>query len=227
MNGGTSGRGRAAAAMSALVLAGCAPTFPSFAGGRTTPPGRSDLALGTAIRVPIGDLADDPTLAPLAPGGVAPGAFARHGLGRDVDLGLEVSGPTARAHLRGQLRSGMVRVVVGIAPHVGLGHPDGDLLRVGGTIPIVLAIDVLSLYEVWIGVRLGVEHLTGAAAGDAISMTGIRTGGVVGLAAGFRRLHVLAELGIDHELWTGEVSDVPVERNGLVLTPAFAVRLRM
>ena len=233
MISGTTRAGRAAVGAWALALIACAPTFPSFAGGRTTPRGRTDLALGAAIRVPVGDLADEPTLVPVASGGVAPGASVRHGVARDIDLGLEVSGAAARAHLRLALGAGLVHLVTGLAPHVGLGHEGGELFRVGGTIPILLAVNVLSIYEVWIGLQLGVEHLFGQAGTDSISMTGLRTGGVVGLAVGFRRFHVLVELGIDHELWTGSVSDVPgaasrpVERNGLVLTPAFGLRLRL
>lgn len=183
--------------------------------------------LGGAVRVPVGDLADAPELVEVAPGGAAPSVVARHGLGRQVDLGLEASGTTARLMLRGQVGDGMARLVAGIAPHVGVGHEGGELVRAGGTVPLTLAIDVLSLYEVWVGARVGVEHLAGTAVGVGISMTGIRTGGVVGLGVGFRRFMVLAELGIDHELWTGTISDTSIERNGLVLTPAFAVRLRL
>jgi len=206
---------------------GCAPTFGSFAGGRTVPRGRSDLALGAAVRVPVGDLASEPLLSEVSPGGVAPSGFARHGLGPNADLGIEISGSSARAMLRGQVGAGMARLVGGIAPHVGLAHSDGELVRVGGTIPLTLSIDLFSLYEVWIGARIAVEHLTGSVQAASISMTGLRTGGVVGMAVGFRWLWLLVELGVDHELWSGTVSDTSIERNGLVLTPAFAVRVRM
>lgn len=210
-----------------LVLLGCAPAFPSFSGGRTVPRGRSDLALGAAVRVPVGDLADAPMLTDTAPGGALPVAFVRHGLGPDADLGLEVAGSGARGMLRGQLREGLVRFIGGFAPHVGVAHEQGDLLRVGGTVPLTLSIDAFSLYEVWVGLRVGVEHLVGEVGGNAVSMTGLRTGGVVGLGVGFRRLSLLVELGIDHELWSGDVSDISIATNGVVLTPAFAFRIRL
>lgn len=183
--------------------------------------------VGAAMRVPVGDLANAPALVDVAPGGVSPAAVVRHGLGDDIDLGVEASGTAARVMLRGQIGHGLVRLVGGIAPHVGLGHEGGELLRAGGTVPITLAIDVTSLYEVWIGARVALEYLGGSAQGVGISMTGVRTGGVVGMGVGFRRFLVLIELGIDHELWTGTVSDISIETNGLVLTPAIALRLRL
>lgn len=183
--------------------------------------------VGGAVRVPVGDLANEPELVNVAPGGAAPSVVARHGLGPQADLGLEASGTTARLMLRGMLGSDTVRLVGGIAPHVGLGHEGGELVRAGGTVPITLTIDVLSIYEVWIGARVALEHMAGQANGVGVSMTGVRTGGVIGLGVGFRRFMILAELGIDHELWTGTVSDISIERNGLVLTPAFAIRLRL
>lgn len=179
------------------------------------------------MRVPVGALANEPALADVAPGGAAPSVVARYGLGPSADLGIEASGTTARALLRGQLGDGMVRVQAGLGPHVGVGHEGGELVRAGGTLPLALTIDVLSLFEVWVGARVVLEHLTGAARSVAISMTGIVTGGVVGLGVGFRRFLVLVELGVDHELWTGTVADMSIERSGLVLTPAFAVRLRL
>ncbi|MBX3269741.1 MAG: hypothetical protein KF729_05750 [Sandaracinaceae bacterium] len=214
-------------ALALALSSGCAPAFPSFAGGRTVPVGRSDVLVGAAVRVPVGDLADAPALSQSAPGGVAPAVAVRHGLARDVDLGLEASGLAARAMLRGQLATGMLRLLAGIAPHLGLAHEGGGLWRGGATLPVVLSIDLFSLYEVWIGARVAVEHVGGDADGVGVSLTGLRTGGVVGLGVGFRRLLVLVELGIDHELWTGTVADTSIERSGLVLTPAFAVRLRL
>jgi hypothetical protein len=233
------GASRGFLACAVLAIGGCAPALPSFAGGRTVPAGRSDLALGGAIRVPVGGLVasepgddSDRLLAFGGPGGVAPAAFVRHGLGPNADLGAEVTGSSAHFTLRGQLRlpSGL-RVVAGLAPHVGYVGGDGDAVRAGGTIPLVLAIDLFSIYELWLGVRVGLEHVVGDLGPDgaleSVSLTGLRTGGVVGLAVGFRRVWVLVELAVDHELWTGSLGDNPIERNGVVLTPAFAFRLRL
>ncbi len=200
------------------------------------PIGRSDLALGGAVRVPTGDLAPeamgddaDQALRYGAPGGAVPVAFFRYGFGDDADLGVEASGTTLRAMLRGRLRLGGFASLMGaIVPHLGVAHDGSAAVRGGGTLPVVVGFDVLSVLEIWLGVRGAIDHLGGElAGGDTVSLTGVRTGGVVGVAAGFRRLHVLVELGIDHELWLGELAGRSIERNGLALTPGFAVRLRL
>jgi len=131
--------------------------------------------------------------------------------------------------LRGQISiAGLANLMAGVAPHVGVVHDGSTAVRAGGTVPLVLGLDLLSVLEVWVGVRGALEYIGGDLAdGTALSLTGVRAGGVVGLATGFRRLHVLIELGVDHELWTGELGGAAVERNGLVLVPAFAVRLRL
>jgi len=219
------------------AAAGCAPAAPSFAGGRTVPPGRADLATGAAFRVPTGELAPaaggdeaDQALRFGAPGGAAPVVFLRYGLGPQADLGLDGTGTSGRALLRARLPFlGFGSLIVGLAPHLGVGgDEDAAALRVGGTVPVVLSFDVLSVLELWVGARGGLEHIGGGEAGGvSVELTGVRTGGVIGLATGFRRLHVLIELGIDHEYWTGSVGDSSIERNGLVLTPAFTIRLRL
>lgn len=194
-----------------------------------------DLATGGAVRVPVGDLApeamgtdEDQALSFGAPGGAAPVVMGRFGLGNRADLDVTATGSTARVQLRGRFRLGMASLMLGLAPHVGVVHDGSTAVRAGGTVPIVIGIDVLSVLELWVGIRGALEHIAGDLAdGRDLAITGVRTGGVVGVAAGFRRLHVLVELGIDHEYWFGDLSDSSIDRNGLVLTPGFAVRLRL
>lgn len=222
----------------AVVLAGCAPALPSLLGGRTTPEDRTDLALGGAVRVPVGEMVpegvdvSDELLRLTSVGGVVPVAFVRHGVTRDVDLAVEAAGSTLRLGVRGQLRlpRGLV-LMAGLTPHVGAAVDDGAAVRFGGSLPVGLAIDLFSLIEAWLAARVAVEHAVGevgsSAAARSASVTGLRTGGVVGIAVGFRRVHVLLELGVDHELWLGSVGDTSIGRTGVVLTPAFALRIRL
>lgn len=219
---------RSACAVLAIAL-GCAPAAPILSGGRTTPRGRTELAVGSAVRVPVGDfvpetgIAEDNVIAYGAPGGVAPLGSVRHGLDRNIDLGVDVVGSTIRGTVRGQFDVGSGALILGATPLVGVMSADTTSVRAGALGSAVLGIDVSSLYEAWAGVRLGLEHL----AGEGVGLSGLRAGGVVGLAAGFRRIHVLVELAVDYEHWWGDVGDISIARDGLVLTPAFAVRLRL
>lgn len=218
------------------ILAGCATAEPILAGGRTTPRDRSDLGLGGAVRVPIGDLAPDQTGAPSdasslmtfgAPSGAAPVAFVRHGVTNDVELGAEVIGSSLRGTVRGQIRLGsLAHLMIGAAPTVGLIYDGsgGTAVRGGGTVPIAITVDAFGLYELWVGARVGLEHVAGDVSGRSVDLSGLRTGGVIGLGVGFRVLHLLVELAVDHELWWGSLGDSSIVRNGISLTPAFALR---
>ncbi len=208
-----------------------------LSGGRTVPPGRSDLGGGAAFRVPVGDLAAQPLpdddqrlLAFGAPSGAAPVVFVRHGLSEELDLGVEAAGSSVRGNLRLRAPLGsLAHLMVGVVPHAGVVADlnDGTAFRGGGLLPIVLGLELFSMYEAWIGVRVGLEHVSGELGGRSVELSALRTGGVIGLGVGFRRLMVLVELAIDHELWWGSLGDTGIERNGLTLTPAFAVRLRL
>lgn len=226
-----------ALALSPCALSACATAEPMLSGGRTVPAGRSDLAGGAAFRVPVGDLVAQPLpdddqqlLAFGAPSGAAPVVFVRHGLNEQIDLGVEAAGSSVRANLRGRVPLGsLAHLMIGVVPHAGVVHDlaDGTAFRGGGLVPIVLGLEAFSLYEAWIGVRIGLEHVTGELAGRSVALSGLRTGGVVGLGVGFRRLMVLVELAVDHELWWGSLGDSAIERSGVALTPAFALRIRL
>ena len=191
-------RGATPVAIALALLSGCAPALPSFAGGRTVPDDRSDLLLGGAVRV-----------------------------NPDVDLGLDVSGANLRASARGQVREGTVRFIGGISGFGGAVLDPGAAGRLGVSLPLTLAVDLFSVVELWLGVRASLEHVFGDLDPGALTLTGLRTGGVLGLAVGFRRIHVLLELGVDHEYWFGRLGGVDFERNGVAFTPAFALRIRI
>jgi hypothetical protein len=219
-------------------LAGCAPALPSFAGSRTTPDGRADVVLGMAARVPTGDLAqDDRALGLAGPGGIAPAGAVRVGLSRALDLGMVVSAASGRAELRYGGRFGQLRAHVGLAGFGGYATTALDAMgaqgagwRAGAFVPLTLAFDAAGILEAWVGGRFAFERVEGslgpADANAPTSAWGVRGGGVVGLALGLRRVHLLVELAVDGEWWTGRTGDVAFERTGVALTPAFAVRAR-
>lgn len=232
-----------------LVAAGCAPAVPVWGGATTTPKGRGDVSLGAAVRVGLGDL--DPTGAPaeIAPyvensqgSGVAPAGAFRYGVLDHTDVGVTVAGPLVRLDVRQELVleevPAKISLLGGIGPYVGFlgGDVDGEGgTRVGVDLPLLLGIDGLSVVQLWIGARVGVEHvfghLDGGAGGapalSALSATGFRIGGVFGLALGFRHLHVMVELTGGWETWSGDLGASPLSVSGVVLTPAFALRYRI
>lgn len=226
----------------AIALAGCAPSIPSFSGARTTPDGRVDLLAGMSARVPTGDLASGDAMSLAAPGGIAPAGAVRVGVSRELDLGLVVSAASGRAELRYGETVGSVRLHAGIAGFGGYAVTDPDAngaqgsgWRAGAFVPLTLGFDVAGILEAWVGARFAFERVEGQLGPTTMMPTstnatssawGVRGGGVVGLALGFRRVHVLAELAVDGEWWSGQLAGVSFERSGAALTPAFGVRIR-
>ncbi|MBX7190497.1 MAG: hypothetical protein K1X94_00480 [Sandaracinaceae bacterium] len=225
------------AALLASSATACAPALPSFAGSRTTPADRVDVVAGMAARVPTGDLASGDSLALAGPAGIAPAGALRVGVSPELDMGLVVSSASGRAELRYGTRVGQLRAHVGLAGFGGYAVTDPDAngaqgsgWRAGAFVPLTLAFDVAGILEAWVGARFAFERVEGQlgpmAMGLASDAWGVRGGGVLGAALGFRRVHVLAELAIDGEWWSGHAGSVAFERAGVSLTPAFALRVR-
>lgn len=222
----------------------CASATPTLSGGSTTPKGRTDLALGGAARVPTGELRDTGPLGTRLneaadAGGVVPVAVFRRGLTRHLDLGLMVAGPLGRLEVRGEVgaREGSTRPtwLWAAAPYLGA-VPDRDGsgrgVRFGLDVPFVRAIDFGGIYDVWVGPRVGLEGVRGrfrddlGAAGEGWQLS-LRAGAVLGLAAGFRRVHALLEVTVAWEQQWGELQGIDLSRGGLVLIPAFGLRVRI
>ena len=181
-------------------------------------------------------------------GGIVPVASARVGLPHHLDLGVLASGTMAQLSLRWErvLRDGVTqpRWVIGLAPYGGAlvgareadrGARDRDRAGragvVGVEVPVLYAVDFGSSYELWAGPRLGAEYLRGRfTAGEAerarASAWTLRAGAVLGVGIGLRGLHVLAELTAAYERWRGRQGDAGITRQGLVLIPAAALRVR-
>ncbi|MEO0324958.1 MAG: hypothetical protein AAF447_18490 [Myxococcota bacterium] len=234
---------RAVFALLWLSFAGCAAALPALSGGSTTPVHRGDLALGAAARLPTGALRDVALAGSrfreaAERGGVAPVALGRAGLPGGWDAQLLLAGTTLRFAVHHELdptpASTRWAWLVGAAPYAGW-IPDDDGAgrgaRFGLDVPLLRTVEVSGLYEAWVGPRLGVEGVRGRFAQEGqdadATAVGLKAGALLGLGLGFRRLHVLAELTVAYERWWGSHGDVRLNRGGVVLTPAFAVRLRI
>ncbi len=230
-----------------ILLFGCAPALPPIVGASTTPSGRTDLSLGGAARIPVGDFrelgpAESRYREVVDNGGVVPLGFVRHGITRHLDVGLMIAGTTARLELRGEVgvEEGSTRPawVWGIAPFIGViaeAHgADGDSgsgMRYGLDVPVAYGTDFGGIYDVWLGARVGVEGVTGefvvADVEEGAWAMGLRAMAMLGLAAGFRRLHAYLEVSVGYEHWWGAHGNVALDRGGFVVVPAFGVRVRI
>jgi hypothetical protein len=226
-----------------LVVGACAAPMPAWEGGSTTPHRRTDLALGGAARVPVANMRRRaPTQSAYRDvaenGGVVPVGATRVGLDHGYDLGLMVAGSVVRADLRREIvtSNGSTRkaFVFALSPFGGaITDPDdrGSGVRFGGEIRAAYGADIGGLYDVWLGVRLGAEHIRGefdlGAVRESAKGTALRAGAMIGLAVGFRRFHAFVEVTAWAEGWLAEHRDIDLDRFGLVLTPTFGVRLRL
>jgi hypothetical protein len=231
--------------VSAAALGGCATAVPAMMGASTTPKHRTDVGLGGAARVPLGELRDPAVVDPgdsqyryaADAGGVVPMAYGRYGLADRWDLGLMVSGATVRAEIRHErvLAEGTTRkaLVVGMAPYGGW-IPDRDQSggggRVGFEVPFAFGVEIGGIYELWLGARGSGEYVFGdfqvAGSEQRASGAGLRAGPVIGMALGIRRIHVLVELTAAYEHWFIDHAGTSLDRGGFVLIPGFGVRLR-
>lgn len=231
---------------SLAVASGCATAVPAMVGGSTTPKHRTDIGVGGAARVPLGDLKDPVMVDPgqssygaaADAGGVVPMAYGRYGLSKTWDLGLMVAGTMVRADARHEtlLKDGSTRssLVVGIAPYGGWitdRNDSGSGGRVGLEVPFTFGVDIGGLYEFWIGARGSGEYVFGdfqiSGSNARASGAGVRIGPVVGMALGVRRFHVLIELTTAYEYWFIDQAGISLNRGGFALIPGFALRLRL
>jgi hypothetical protein len=224
-----------------LPLAGCASAGPLLAGGATTPEDRSAVTVGGATRLAYGGARPDAaegTLPHAAAGqGVVPVAAFRHGVARHFDIGFMAAGTDLRLEGRHEivLKEAATRPSVLLGAALLGGYADSGGFRgedraqggrMGVEIPVVYAVEFGPVYDLWMGGRLAAEHMrirSGQAAGHA---TALRSGLVVGLGAGFRRLHAQLELTAYYERWVGAPDDSGLG-GGLVLVPVFALRVKL
>ena len=216
-----------------LSVVGCAPAVPVLPGGNSTPANRTDLALGASARLPTGDLRGSDRFREATEdaqsGGVVPIGRVRHGITNDLEVGASIYGAVFSAEAGAvwwRDRSHPLSPALRTPVLVYGGVFDGGH-RVGGELPLVVTLDASSVLEAWAGLRVGVEGAWGDARDQSFSMRGVRFGGLLGIAAGFRSFHALVELSVLHEWWDGSAGAEDLSARGVVLVPAFALRLRL
>lgn len=223
----------------AITLSACAMSTPAFSGARTTPRDRADVIVGAAVRTPVSDLArsnaersaeDRNLLTLLGREGVTPTGSFRYGVSEYVDVGATVSATTlALTARRSFVLDEDTRIIVGLQPRGGwLSGDDAHGYLFGANVPLVLGRNFGGVYEFWAGISVGIDRAAGRVGGtNDVSSTGFRTGAVVGLSVGLRTIAALVELAADYEWWNGKQGSTSAAMNGLVLTPAFALRIRL
>jgi hypothetical protein len=168
-------------------------------------------------------------------------AVARYGLNRHTDVELAVLGASARLSYRHEwlLSDGINRSVWLTSPSFLLGKtydrdtdPARGGLRASVEVPLLYSADYGGVYETWVGPRVGVDYLRGdfriedGSVSD-VQATGLRAGAVLGIGAGFRRIHAMIELSVVYEHWWLSADGQRRQRGGVVLIPAFGLRVRL
>jgi hypothetical protein len=175
---------------------------------------------------------------------LSPVAGARVGVGGQFEGGIMYTGRGARIDLRRAFGQGTWALSVGLGLDTAFsgrqtdalaGVDNANLLGVGGDVPVVAGYRSTSgLYYAWIGARVGYEHDTIQPRGEqtipppsqpAPTLAGDRVfvGGLLGVAMGFRHVHVALELEGDYATVWGSFGGVSASVAGLSLTPASAV----
>lgn len=177
---------------------------------------------------------------------LSPAVGARVGVGGEFEGGILYTGRGARADLRRaiplgskptawalSIGLGLDAAFVGRQTHALEGVDGNNVFGFGADVPVLLGWrSTAGLYYAWIGVRGGYEHDVIQAPGSqnpptvsAAQLVGDRfsIGGLVGLAIGFRHVHVALELEADYANLSGSFGGVSARVDGLSLTPASAV----
>jgi hypothetical protein len=172
---------------------------------------------------------------------MAPYVAGRVGIGDRFEGGLTYTGRAGHLDVRRSFDSDDVSVSVGLGLEVPI-YGDSytstvsvfDLAAVrgyGGDIPVLVGWQSAArAYMVWAGVRAGWDHTSidggGGVSGPAdISLSANRFygGGVVGLAAGFRHVHVALELDCAYQTVSGQWAGASASVQGFSLAPAAAL----
>lgn len=208
---------------------------------------RAEAGANSSMLLPPGS---DPTyakgalvLAAVAPG-VAPFVSARVGIGDRFEGGIAYTGRAAHIDVRRSFDWDDVSLSVGLGLEMPIyGNPDTttlpqiDLSAVhgyGADVPVLIGWQSAArIYMVWAGVRGGWDYTDISAVSTEpssvlpgpldLSADRFYGGGVVGMAAGFRHVHVALELDAAYQTVQGTFNATSVTVQGFSLAPAGAV----
>lgn len=179
--------------------------------------------------------------------GLAPYAAARVGVGAQSEGGLSYTGRGVRVDLRHSfdlsrtwalsVGAGGSAILYGQQQGSSLPGVDlGALHGYGADVPFLVGYQSDGdLYMVWAGARAGWEHVdisnltsvpNGVALGPAplsLSATRFWGGGVLGLAVGFRHVHVAMELDASYATIDGQFGSARTTVAGVTIAPATAL----
>jgi len=226
-------------------LIGCGGGAPLLHPAHALPPGIVSMGGGMSGQVALRQSPTAPNGARLqkvavAPG-IAPWVAGRAGLAGSNEAGLTYTARAVRLDARHafDLEGPAISVGVGgslVFPQRPGRGDDETRVRGGGfDVPILFGVRSRSdLYAIWIGPRGGLEFLGGSVLGDTvdpstgsqfvdISVRHFQIGGVAGLRAGFRHLHVVVELDGAYHHAEGTFGKTPVSVDQVTLTPAGAL----
>jgi hypothetical protein len=232
------GEVRAAAGVSANVAAGSIAEDLRNAREEAARSGAAPGAPGTDPVYAKGAL----VAAAVAPG-LAPFVAARVGAGNRFEGGIAYTGRGVRIDMRRSFDkddvsfsagAGLTAAFYGRAQGTELPNVDlGSLHGYGADVPLLVGWrSAAGLYQVWGGARGGFEHdtieflTTEPVSGNqlyALSATRWWAGGVVGVATGFRHVHVALELNVAYGTITGQYNDTHVTTAGASIAPASAL----
>ena len=179
--------------------------------------------------------------ASIAPG-LAPVVGARVGLGHGMEGGLAYTSRAVRVDARRSfsltrnwamsLGAGGTAVIGGKVGEPVPGLDLGTLHGWGADLPVLVGYaSEADLYRLWVGVRGGWEQAdlsvqgasTVGASKAALSATRVWGGGLLGLAVGFRHVHVAMEVDVCYVAVAGDYAGTHARVAGLTWAPASSV----
>ncbi len=180
--------------------------------------------------------------------GIAPFVSARVGIAYDFEGGLAYTGRGIRIDFRHASYFGAEKawaLSIGVGGSAALyGRLQGgdlpgvnlsDLRGWGADVPVLLGYEATNgLYMIWFGARGGWEHdtigtlTTEPGSGFETPPTGLSVdrywgGGVLGIATGFRHVHVALEVDAAYESMNGSFGGTSVSLSGATVAPATAL----